>query len=123
TFGTMCKLLEDGKPGCTGDGSGQFNEPWGIAVDAKGNIYVADTWNHRIQKFDPQGQFLKQWGGGAFEGGPSPDNIGKFWGPRGVAIGPDGKVYVTDTGNKRVEVFDAEGTFVGQFGQGGADDG
>jgi sugar lactone lactonase YvrE len=45
---------------------------------------------------------------------------GTFWGPRDVAVGEDGKVYVTDTGNKRVEVFDAEGNFLQQFGGAGA---
>ena len=48
--------------GCSsGDGDGQFNEPVGLAVDANGNIYAADTWNKRIQVFDPDGKFLRQF--------------------------------------------------------------
>ena len=45
-----------------GVGPGQFNEPWGVAVDKEGSIYVADTWNHRIQKFDSDGQHNLTWG-------------------------------------------------------------
>lgn len=103
---------------------GTFNEPWGLAVDNQGNVYVADTWNHRIQKFTGDGKFLLEWG--TF-GTPGPENPtqgpGQFWGPRGVAIGPDDNVYVTDTGNKRVQVFTPEGQFVAAFGGGGPLDG
>ncbi|MCL4562737.1 MAG: TIGR03663 family protein, partial [Chloroflexi bacterium] len=91
--------------------AGTFNEPWGVAVDAGGNIYVADTWNYRIQKFDPSGKFLLQWG----TSGQASDGPDRFWGPRAIAIGPGGEVYVTDTGNKRVVAFDAEGKFLFEF--------
>lgn len=94
---------------------GTFNEPWGLAVDEQGNLYVADTWNHRIQKFNPEGQFLLEWG----VGGLAADGPDHFWGPRDVAIGPDGSVYVTDTGNHRVVVFDSEGQFQSQFAAAG----
>ncbi len=95
--------------------AGTFLEPWGVAVDNKGNVYVADTWNHRIQKFSADGQFLLQWGSsGTVDEGPD-----RFWGPRGVAVSPDGRVYVTDTGNKRVAVFSSTGEFLFQFGTDG----
>ncbi|HLO16186.1 MAG TPA: NHL repeat-containing protein, partial [Anaerolineales bacterium] len=94
---------------------GTFLEPWGIAVDSQGSVYVADTWNHRIQKFDANGNFEREWGTfGQLTDGPS-----YLWGPRGIAIGLDGRIYVTDTGNKRVVVFDENGKYLQQFGMEG----
>jgi len=108
--------------GGQGNGPGQFREPWGIAVADDGSVYVADTWNHRIQKFDSEGRFLLQWGTyGATEG--TLGAAGVFWGPRDVAIDAEGNVYVTDTGNKRVQKFDPKGKFLGQWGGGGVLDG
>ncbi len=98
---------------------GQFNEPWGIAVARDGTVYVADTWNHRIQKFDAQGRYLSTWGTLAQVSVGDPTGHFYFFGPRGIAIGPDGALYVTDTGNKRVLVFDADGNFLREFGGGG----
>lgn len=90
---------------------GTFVEPWGIATDAQGNVFVADTWNHRVQKFDPSGKFLLEW---RASGQPSDGPYG-LWGPRGIAVSPDGRVYLTDTGNKRVLVFDSDGRFLFEF--------
>ncbi|MDQ7029857.1 MAG: NHL repeat-containing protein [Ardenticatenia bacterium] len=105
-----------------GSAPGQFNEPWGVAVDGDGNIYVADTWNHRIQKFAPDGTFLKAWGTFADTQGTL-EQPGAFWGPRGIFVTDDGRVLVADTGNKRVQVFDTEGTFLGMFGGRGSEHG
>jgi len=109
--------------GSQGTGNGQFQEPWGIAVDAEGHVYVADTWGHRIQKFDAEGKFLLQWGGYRSTGGAAVGEEGFFWGPRDVAIDAAGNVYVTDTGNKRVQVFDPDGQFLDQWGGFGVADG
>ncbi len=99
-----------------GSGEGQFNEPWGVATDAQGNVYVADTWNHRIQKFTATGEYLSSWGQLGQVRAYDPTGQGMFYGPRGLAVGPEGQVYVTDSGNKRVQVFDAQGTFRQEFG-------
>jgi len=109
--------------GSQGTEPGQFQEPWGIAVDAEGTVYVADTWNHRVQKFDADGTFLLQWGSYRSTGGTAVGEEGFFWGPRDIAIDATGKVYVTDTGNKRVQVFDPSGKFLAQWGGFGVEDG
>lgn len=95
---------------------GAFNMPWGIAVGPDGSVYVADTWNHRVQKFSPDGQFLTMWG--YFGTAEQPE---AFWGPRDVAVDAQGRVFVTDTGNKRIVVFDANGKYLTQFGSAGLD--
>ena len=91
---------------------GTFSEPWGVVVDSQGNVYVADTWNHRVQKFDAAGKFLLEWG----QAGQIGDDPGRLWGPRGIAVSSAGRVYLTDTGNKRVVVFDTNGIYLFEFG-------
>jgi DNA-binding beta-propeller fold protein YncE len=127
-FGSLCKL--DTHQGCQpapqgaagGEGQGQFNEPWGIAVGKDGSIYVSDTWNHRIQKFDKDGKFVTMWG--IFEAtGGELGNPNAFYGPRSLTIGQDGNLYVMDTGNKRVQIFTPDGVFVNNFGGGGVVEG
>ncbi len=107
-WGTFANRAQGDAPG------GTFNEPWGIAVAPDGNVYVADTWNHRIQWFTPEGEFLGMFGQEGYGEVPS-----SFWGPRDVAIDNGGRVYVSDTGNKYVKAFDLEGNPIGQFGGAG----
>ncbi len=95
-------------------GQGTFNEPWGIAVDPDGNVFVTDTWNHRVQKFTADGKYILAWG--TFGQGETPES---FYGPRGLAIDSNGRVFVADTGNKRIVVFDSDGNYITQFGAAG----
>jgi DNA-binding beta-propeller fold protein YncE len=74
-------------------------------------VYVADTWNHRIQVFTSDGEFIKTWG--FFGQAETPFAL---WGPRDIAIDRLGNVYVTDTGNKRIVIYDPNGNFINQFG-------
>ncbi|HMN27537.1 MAG TPA: NHL repeat-containing protein, partial [Caldilineaceae bacterium] len=123
-FGSPCKLADN--TGCVDPdgagplevGDGQFNEPWGIAVDRAGQIYVADTWNGRIQVFDGNGKFLRKWGYFNTTNGELGDANALF-GPRGLAIDLDGNLLVADTGNKRIIRFSPDGALVQQVGGGG----
>ncbi len=96
-----------------------FNEPWDVAVAADGAMYVADTWNHRVQKLDQHGDPVAVWGlFGQYSPSDGPAGQAAFYGPRGIAIAEDW-LYVTDTGNKRVQAFDPDGEFTLQWGGGG----
>jgi DNA-binding beta-propeller fold protein YncE len=99
-----------GAPGSGTPGS-SFNRPTDVAWDRAGNIYVADGIGNtnRVAKFDKEGHFIKHWG----STGSAP---GQFNGLKAIAIDAQGNVYVADAGNKRIQVFDAEGTFKSEFG-------
>jgi len=86
------------KWGTKGQEPGQFWNPWGIACDRDGCIFVTDTGNHRIQKFDRDGNFETQWGG---FGGAS----GQFNFPYGIAVDRRGSIFVLDSSNFRVQHF------------------
>jgi sugar lactone lactonase YvrE len=108
TWGSFANLDQGEAPG------GTLNEPWGIAVAPDGTVYVADTWNNRVQHFSADGRFLGMWG--TFGQAETPTT---FWGPRDVAVDASGRVYVADTGNKRVGVFDEAGNSLGEIGEPG----
>jgi predicted membrane-bound mannosyltransferase/sugar lactone lactonase YvrE len=111
-WGSFADISKGAAPG------GTFYEPWGIAVGSDGSVYVADTWNHRIQKFTAGGEFVNMWG--YFGQADSPFAI---WGPRDIAIDSNGNLFITDTGNKRVVIYDSDGNFVNQFGSVGMEPG
>ena len=103
------------QPGIRGSGDGQFRDPIGIATDVSGKVYVADTSNHRIQEFDPSGNFITQWGSYGFDDG-------EFNEPRAVAVDSSGTVYVADFGD-RIQKFSPAGAFLGKWGSPGSGDG
>ncbi len=105
--------------GSQGSGPGNFESPRDVAVGRDGSLYVADTRNHRVQKFDAAGGFLLSWGSFCCVEGAAA-GPGQFNEPWGIAVGPDGSVYVADTWNHRVQKFDANGGYItawGFFGQ------
>ncbi|MFQ3534240.1 MAG: flippase activity-associated protein Agl23 [Aggregatilineales bacterium] len=102
---------------------GLLREPWGIAVDQNGLIFVADTWHHRVQVFANDGTPLRAWG--SFEIAV-PEVVGSavgFYGPRDIKVDSTGRVFVADTGNKRVRVYDREGNLLYDIGQRGTQPG
>ncbi len=99
------KLLRKmGKPGTkhTSTAEGEFAKPTNVALDKDGNVYVADTWNNRIEIFDADGEFIRAWG-------KNGDGPGYFARPKGIAIDGDGHVWVADSVQDRVQVFTPEG--------------
>ena len=100
------EVLFFGEPG---KGPSQFNQPSGIFVDKTGQIYVCDTFNHRIQKFDSNGKYIKEWSH-------------SFAGPKGIG-GDESRIYVVDTGNHKIQVFDTEGKFIKEWGSFGRENG
>jgi hypothetical protein len=100
-------------PGAGVEGE-SFSRPTDVAWDAQGNIYVADGYgNARVAKYDRNGKWIKNWGSRG-------SDQGQFNIVHGIAIDAQGNVYVGDEGNKRVQVFDTEGTFKTQFTNVGA---
>lgn len=96
--------------GGKGSGKLEFKQPSAIAIDARGRVFVADTWNSRIQVLSPEGDWLAEMAGGLF-------------GPRGVAVDARGRVYVSDTGNGRVVRFSPDGKVETEWGRSGPDKG
>lgn len=84
---------------------GQFNQPYGLAVDAYQNLYVVDSGNHRICKFDARLNFVDEFG--TFGWGE-----GELQFPTDVALDRNVHVYVVDSGNKRVVKFNHEGVYL-----------
>jgi streptogramin lyase len=104
------------KWGGPGKDNGQFDWPRGIAVDKNNYVYVADSNNNRIQKFDSNGTFIAKWGSKGLR-------VGKFRDPSGIAVDENNNLFVVDSGNCRIQKFDSSGTFIGSWGSCGSGSG
>jgi ABC-type Fe3+ transport system permease subunit/DNA-binding beta-propeller fold protein YncE len=92
-----------------GAGPGEFNRPEGLAVDAADRLYVADSCNHRVQVFAPDGTFLRAFG----RPGTGPGELSY---PYDLRVDAQGLVWVCEFGNSRLQAFDAEGRPVETLG-------
>ncbi len=112
-------LMTLGTPGVAGDGSGALLEtPNDVVTDADGNIYVGDGHNGqnsddpntvaRIVKFDRNGNLIKHWGGWGSE-------AGKMKTPHALDIDSRNRLIVGDRGNNRLQIFDLDGNYIGEF--------
>jgi hypothetical protein len=99
-----------GRAAGSGTPGSSFSQPSDVAWDRAGNIYVADGLgnNNRIAKFDKDGRFIAHWGS-------TGSGQGQFMGVKAIAIDAQDNVYVADAGNKRIQVFDAQGAFKSEF--------
>ena len=99
-----------GRAAGSGTPGSSFSQPADVAWDSGGNIYVADGLgnNNRVAKFARDGRFIAHWGS-------TGTGQGQFMGVKAIAIDAQDNVYVADAGNKRVQVFDAQGAFKSEF--------
>lgn len=95
-----------------GTGNGEFNTPWGVACDATGTLYVADTKNNRIQRFAKNGDYISSWG-------TFGNSTGEFNLPTDLIVDRMGNVFVVDSGNNRIQKFDGQGKYLCEWGKKG----
>ena len=102
-------LMQLGVKGEAGDDQRHFNKPTDVAVAPDGDVFVSDGYgNNRVVHFDKQGEFVNSWG----KLGPAP---GDFNLPHAIAMDSQGRLYVADRNNVRVQVFDRSGKFLDQW--------
>ncbi len=119
--------------GTTGSAEGEFGFTWGLATGPLDHVYVVEAANHRVQKFDSLGNFLRMWGWGVATGAPqfeictvncqpgiSGDGTGQLNQARGVSVSAFGQVFVADEQNHRIHKFDLDGSFLESWGWGTA---
>jgi len=124
TWGIITTVAGNGTRGCSGDGGPATNAslrwPWGVALDANGNLYIADMDNHRIRKVDTSGIITTVAGNGTYgysgDGGPATNT--SLWGPYGVAVDASGNLYIADQGNYRIRKVDTWGIITTVAGNG-----
>ena len=104
----LSKLSITAFEGGHGKGRGQFDSPRGIAIDAAGNIFVADTGNGRIEKFLPNGTFLRTIG-------VKGTGYGQLGEPNGIAIDQVGDIYAADASKHCIEKLAPDGTSIAEW--------
>ena len=122
--GTLSTFAGTGSPGSS-DGKGvaaSFTNPWGVATDSLGNVYVTDNGNQTIRKITPAGEVKTLAGEVGVAGNSDGGGIARFFSPRGIVVNQAGNVYVADTSNHTIRKITPDGvvsTVVGLAGKGG----
>jgi len=89
--------------------AGPFNRPTNIAIGPRGDLYVSDGYgNCRVHRFSPAGELKRSWG----EPGTGP---GQFYLPHGIAVDADGRVFVCDRENDRIQIFSPDGEYLTEW--------
>lgn len=113
-YSTKGELLFQIGDGIQGTTPGRFGYPTDVVIDRAGNFYVSEYGeNDRIQVFDPDGKWLRQWGGHGYD-------PGQFMRPRALAIDAQDRLYVADSCNHRIQVFDTDGNLLKTWGKRGS---
>jgi sugar lactone lactonase YvrE len=110
--GSWSVLAGGGTGGSFADGTGdaaRFNRPQGIAVDGQGNVYVGDTYNHRIRRITPAGVVTTFAGTGQAGYADGPGTSAQFYTPFGVTVDGQGNVFVADYSNERIRKITPNG--------------
>ena len=122
--GRITTVAGTGTAGFSGDDglatAAQLANPTGVAVDAAGNLYIADNGNHRVRRVDPSGVITTVAGTGAqgFSGDRGPAIAAQLNSPVGVAVDTAGSLYIADRGNERVRRVDPSGVIITVAGTG-----
>ena len=107
---TVCRPFDKlGTPIMTITG---LRQPWGVVMNKKREIIIAEYGAHCISVFSQTGEKLRSFGSRG-------SGRGQFYEPRGVAVDNDGNIYVTDTRNHRIQKFTSDGTFITAVGSKG----
>lgn len=127
--GIIITVAGTGAPGFSGDGGpaaqAQLNEPWGLALDIQDNLYIADTFNHRVRKMAPDGTITTVAGTGTagFAGDGGAATAAPLNHPLGLAVDSHGSLFIVDQWNYRVRRVAPDGTISTVFGAGGSEEG
>lgn len=110
----------DGVMGTFGNEPDQFRYPFGAAADANGNVYVADSQNHRVVRYTPSGDLDTSWGGGdGIIGNMQGSGVDQFDFPQDVAVDGQNRLYILDAGNHRIVRYTSSGVLDTSWATGG----
>lgn len=131
TGGNVCTAATRCQAGNEGGSAGEFAEMEGIATGPTGDVYTVSWASNRVEVFTAEGQFVRAFGEGVLDGSHEPQvctttcvaglpgtGAGEMYSPYGIGVDPaSGDLYVSDTGNDRIDVYQPDGTFLKAFGK------